>query len=90
MTYAQMASIWLTKYKAVSTNQHVTRYKLYGTTAIRVGQLSADCTDADGLARLIRIGHMLNAPVHYDYEASIQRAYIDIVSAEAVREVPNE
>ena len=71
------------RYEYVSCNQHGARYKKKPPKKINVVSLSCERTDAVDIEDLIILGHTLNVPVHYDFDEN--RAYIEIMSAEAVR-----
>lgn len=71
------------RYEYVSSNQHGQRYKRKPSQQIKVVSLSCKTNDADGLKRLILLGHSLQVPVHYDFED--HTAYIEVMSGEAVR-----
>ncbi len=71
------------RYEYANCNQHGTRYKKKPSKKINAVKLSCDRNNASDLEDLILLGHTLNVPVHYDFNEG--RAYIEIMSAEAVR-----
>jgi hypothetical protein len=73
----------LPRYQYAGTNQHGDRYKRVESKKIRVTRMSCKTSDPSGLMQLVLIGHHLDVPVHYDFDDST--AYIDIMSADAVR-----
>lgn len=71
------------RFQYVSHNQHGARYKKKQSKQICTVILSCKRTNASDLEDLIVLSHTLNVPVHYDFRES--RAYIEIMSSEAVR-----
>lgn len=73
------------RYKHTSSNQHGDRFKRASAKKINVVRLSCSRRDTSELESLILFSHTLNVPVHYDFEDNT--AYIEIMSAEAVRNI---
>ncbi|KKN41767.1 hypothetical protein LCGC14_0720080 [marine sediment metagenome] len=71
------------QYKFVSINQHGARFKKIRDKKFNVARLACSTSDSSDLTRLILMSHHLNVPVHYDFND--HTAYIEIVSADAVR-----
>jgi hypothetical protein len=76
--------IYAPRYQKAGVNQHGFRYKQKGSVGLDCCRIEAKTTDTDGLRLLILLSHNLNAPVHYDFDANPQKAYIEVVSAETV------
>ena len=78
-------NVW--EYRRASRNQHGDRYRRGDIRQVPVGQLYVEMCKATvgDLERLILLGDMLGVPVHYDFKSEQNRAYIEIVSAEALR-----
>lgn len=74
---------YVQRYEYVNSNQHGARYKRATSAKLREATLSCERTNADALEDLIILGHELDVPVHYDFKTN--RAYIRIMSGEAVR-----
>ena len=83
MTYTTTYD-YIPRYKQTSRNQHGDRYKRIGSKKINVTGLSCSRDNASDLEDLVVLSHTLNVPVHYDFKEN--RAYIEIMSAEAVRQ----
>lgn len=84
---------WKTYYVTVPTyicngsNQHGARYSRKGFQRMNVCRITARREEAGDLLQLILLSHRLNVPVHYDFDADPQTAYIEVVSAEEVRKL---
>lgn len=70
------------RYEWANSNQHGDRFKRKAPKKINVVKLSCKRNNASDLEDLIILGHTLNVPVHYDFEAG--QVFIRIVSGEAV------
>ena len=78
-------SKWIDQFEYVSTNQHGDRYKKKCVSKrVNVATLSAEFDNVKDLAILIYLSDRLDVPVHWDYNADPQIAYIKLVSAEAI------
>ena len=75
---------YIPQYEYVSTNQHGDRYKQIADKQIRCAKLSAHWNEVEDMRQLILLSHFLNVPVHYDFKADPQIAYIEIIAKEAV------
>jgi len=73
------------RFKYANRNQHGTRYKKINSKQINVVALSCERTNTSDLEDLVVLSHTLNVPVHYDFKTN--RAYIKLMSAEAVKKL---
>ena len=73
----------LPRYKYAGTNQHGDRFKRSPSKKIKVARLSCETNSSIDIQCLILLSHSLDVPVHYDFEDRM--AYIEVISAEAVR-----
>ena len=72
------------RYDYTSSNQYGDRFKKISSKKINVVTLSCKRDNASDLEDLVVFSHTLNVPVHYDFKEN--RAYIEIMSAEAVKQ----
>ena len=75
---------YIPQYRYSSTNQHGSSYREAPSKRVNVLCLSADVDDSVDLRNLILLGNGLNVPVRYDFDSSPQKAFIEILSNEAV------
>ncbi|KKN77454.1 hypothetical protein LCGC14_0360130 [marine sediment metagenome] len=71
-------------YELVSCNQHGERFKRTTRKQLSVAHINCKLDDAVGMSELILLSHTLDVPVRYDFDE--QRAYIEVVSNEALKE----
>ncbi len=76
--------VYLPRYEYVSTNQHGNRHRQTADKRVHCAKLSTDVRAANNLRDLILLSHYLNVPVHYNFSADPQVAYIEVVAKEAV------
>ena len=74
---------YLPRYKYVSTNQYGSRFKRTPQKKLNTARLSCKLKDTTDMAQLILLSHSLDVSVHFDFED--QTAYIEVVSADALR-----
>ncbi len=79
--------VYAPEYEYVSVNQHGMRYRHVGNKQICCAKMSTDMNDVNDMRQLILLSHHLNAPVHYDFGADSQIAYIEVAAKEAVQEL---
>lgn len=72
------------RYEYTNSNQHGDRFKRVSSKRINMVKLACKRDNASDLENLIILGHTLDVPVHYDFENN--QAYIEIMSADKVRE----
>ena len=82
MTYST-TYYYASTYKYVSSNQHGERFKQGDSERINVVRLACKRDNASDLEDLVVLGHTLNVPVHYEFKTN--QAFIEIMSADAVR-----
>jgi len=76
---------WIDEYEETGKNQHGTRYKKkFSSKRIMIVTLSTTFDIEDDLARLVYLSDKLGVPIHWDSNANPQKAYIKLVSAEAI------
>lgn len=75
---------YIKQFKWTSYGRYGDRYKREGSRRIQCGRLSCSVSDAKGLQDLVLLSHTLNVPVHYDFDESPQRAYIEIIGKDAL------
>ncbi len=75
------------EYEYVSVNQHGIRYRQVRNKQICCAKMSTDTNDRVDMKQLILLSHHLNVPVHYDFRAAPQVAYIEVAAKEAVQEL---
>ncbi len=75
---------YLDLYEHVSCNQHGDRYKKIGSRKVFVAVLTAKCVDVKDLQQLILLSHHLDTPVRYNFNATPQEAFVEILSNEQV------
>lgn len=76
--------LYFPRYEFTSSNQHGDRFKRVGQKHLSVAYISCGTDNAHGMSRLILLSHTLDVPVRYDFDD--QKAYIKVVSDEALRE----
>ena len=82
---------WETKYiykpvyACTSINQHGSRYKRQGTKQFAIVKLSTECDNTQDMRKLILLSHHLDVPVHYDFDSDPQVAYIELASAQQLK-----
>ena len=88
MHWLKKINIWVPQYEYTSSNQHGERYKKIRHKSIPVARLSSEINGDTvfDLQTLILLGAHVHYPVQYDFEKP-HTAYIDIVSAERLREI---
>lgn len=92
MRYAQGEGLWLPRFVYTSHNQHGQNFHKVGEVGpLAVLRLEVDLCNPSGneLKHLILLGSQLESPVRWDAfpkEGKQQTAYIELVSAEALRE----
>ena len=79
--------MWVRQFVCVSRNQYGDRYKKWNDKQISICRIEADRNNIIDLRNLILLSSQLDAPVRYDFDANPQEAYIEIVSAEKLREI---
>lgn len=80
------SAIRVPKYSWTSSNQHGNRYKRAAVKELNICRITAEITSAHDLKDLILLSHHLDVPVHYNFNTDPQTAYIEIVSAEKLRQ----
>ena len=74
---------YLPRYKYTGTNQYGDRFKRSPSKKVKVARLSCKTNSPVDTQHLILLSHSLDVPVHYDFEDGM--AYIEVMSAEAIR-----
>ena len=79
--------MWIRRFVWVGRNQHGDRYKKLNDMQISICRIEADRDNIIDLRNLILLSSQLDAPVRYNFDADPQEAYIEVVSAEKLREI---
>ena len=76
---------WIDEYEESGRNQHGIRYKKkHSSKRVKVVTLIAKFDDAKDLSDLVCLSDQLGVPIHWNSNANPQKAYIKLVSAEAI------
>jgi hypothetical protein len=80
-------SMWVRLFEWAGNNQYGDRYKEKASKSISICRIEVGQDDTSGLRNLILLSSQLDVPVRYDFGANPQVAYIEVVSAEKLREL---
>ena len=72
------------EYDITSSNQRGERYKRSGCKFVRVCKISCEISETEAIRKLVILSSQLGAPLHYDFGARPQVAWLEVCAAESI------